>query len=192
RQFWGDDDWQDNSKSKVFVLSGSLEKRRDGRGSVKVTSLDRSQEGEHFDSQHSYKYPGSICHLEFRHITFVPHRTLQLNTEAHSEDQHPRRHLIAVRTMTGMRHQVRAMLSHVGHSPIVGDLRYGSSKTGQEQQPLPDKSVALHARTLYMPTVQLGGTDLVSAPFVAPIPSTWKAYFDLSEDDIHQQRNRQE
>jgi 23S rRNA-/tRNA-specific pseudouridylate synthase len=98
--------------------------------------------------------------------------------------------LLAVRTNTGFRHQIRALLAVVGGCPVVGDLRYGSSSSNNNNDnsnnndPLPDQSVALHARALYMPTVQLGGIDLKSQPFVAPIPGTWNEYFALTEQQL--------
>mmetsp|Transcript_19530 Transcript_19530/g.28388 ORF Transcript_19530/g.28388 Transcript_19530/m.28388 type:complete len:130 (-) Transcript_19530:124-513(-) len=108
-------------------------------------------------------------------------------------------HLVAVRTNNGARHVVRSMLSHVANLPIVGDVRYGSGSSGrggtvpnsafvQLPSPLADKSVALHARCIYMPTVKLGDeafTNILSTePFVAPIPNTWKDFFDLTEEDV--------
>ena len=113
---------------------------------------------------------GRICHLEYRQLGSYPDLRL---TNAESKVN-----LIAVRTSTGARHQVRALLSLVGGSPIVGDLRYGADG------PMPDQSVALHARFLFMPSVRLGGTDLNMAPFVAPTPHCWTEFFDLTEGEL--------
>ena len=74
--------------------------------------------------------------------------------------------------------QVRAMLSQLAKSPVCGDLRYGASG------PLPDQSVALHARSLFLPTVDLGDTDMKTMRFVAPIPKTWTQFFSLKEAKI--------
>jgi 23S rRNA-/tRNA-specific pseudouridylate synthase len=175
-QQWGDAEWQD--KNKVYVLSGILSKRPDGRGSVRMVSSNgngllqpRGRKIHDEDSKPDERTHGTVCHLEFR--------ILSSNTN-HNDHQLLTHHLIAVRTTTGMRHQIRAMLARVGKCPIVGDLRYGANK-----QPLSDKSVALHAKALYMPTVKLGGTDLVTKHFVAPIPVTWERYFGISESNLN-------
>jgi len=89
--------------------------------------------------------------------------------------------LIRVKTSTGAKHQVRAMLAQLLNSPVAGDLRYGPKDT----KPLPDQSVALHARSIFLPTVQLGGTpQLQTDPFIAPIPNTWKEFFALDESNL--------
>jgi 23S rRNA-/tRNA-specific pseudouridylate synthase len=177
---WGSAGWR--NKEEARVLTGIIRKRSNGsKGSVMVESIDlRLME------QMEQKQPtllesgiensvivkgGRLCHLEYRHLaSFLDRRRGRSNQV----------HLVSVRTATGARHQVRALLSAVGGSPIVGDLRYGSIKPA-----LRDQSVALHARSLYMPTVKLGGTDLISSPFTAPIPSVWQEFFALSEDDVH-------
>jgi len=70
------------------------------------------------------------------------------------------------------------MLSQIAASPICGDLRYGAGSA------LPDRSVALHARSIYLPTVTLGDMDLKKEPFVASIPTSWKRFFNLREKDL--------
>lgn len=103
-----------------------------------------------------------VCHLEWELVKSV------------SNDIH----LIRVVTGTGAKHQVRAMMSQLAKSPLCGDLRYGASS------PLPDQSVALHARSLHLPTVSLGDMDLKKMRFVAPIPDTWSKFFRLRESKI--------
>ncbi|KAL3912911.1 MAG: hypothetical protein SGARI_000919 [Bacillariaceae sp.] len=176
---WGDDEWQD--ETNIFVLSGLLQKRLDGKGSVWVKTVEHDDtntthtEGKGDKEDSSKQSRGTLCHLAVRHIASVSSGTRGI------QQQTPR-HLLAVRTVTGMRHQIRAMLSHVGKCPIVGDLRYGASKP-----PLQDQSVALHAKALFMPTVKLGGTEfLATEPFVAPIPTTWERYFGMRESDLRQ------
>ncbi len=105
-----------------------------------------------------------VCHLEWELLKSV------------SGDIH----LIRVVTGTGAKHQVRAMMSQLAKSPLCGDLRYGASK------PLPDQSVALHARSLHLPTVSLGDIDLKTMRFVAPIPNTWSQFFSLMENKMPQ------
>ena len=161
---WGKLSWQDE-KENVFVISGRIRKSSGGgRGSVQVTPVDmRSKLLNRATGAAARSNSGDrICHLECRSLADV-------GNEAH---------LIAVRTSTGARHQVRALLSAVDGSPIAGDLRYGANG------PLPDQSVALHARSLFMPTVRLGSTDLSSAPFEAPVPNSWKDFFGLTEGDL--------
>lgn len=49
--------------------------------------------------------------------------------------------LLEVEPLTGRPHQIRTQLSKIG-SPIAGDLKYGAT------YPLPDKSIALHCRSM--------------------------------------------
>jgi len=113
---------------------------------------------------------GRLCQIQWKHLQTIHTSTKTLE-------------LISVKTSSGARHQVRAMLSHLLKSPVVGDLRYGF---GSSSIPLPDQSVALHARSLFLPSVQLGNTTdiLQKTPFISPIPSTWADYFGLQEDDV--------
>ena len=68
------------------------------------------------------------------------------------------RSLLEVRPLTGRRHQIRAQLAAAG-LPIEGDLRYGAT------QPLPDKSIGLHAyRLQFEHPVGKGPLDVRSAP----------------------------
>ena len=107
-----------------------------------------------------------VCHLKWEHLL-----TVKGSRKGGS-------HLVRVVTGTGAKHQVRAMLSQLAKSPVCGDLRYGASG------PLPDQSVALHARSLFLPTVDLGDTDMKAMRFVAPIPKTWTKFFSLKEAKI--------
>mmetsp|Transcript_33872 Transcript_33872/g.74312 ORF Transcript_33872/g.74312 Transcript_33872/m.74312 type:complete len:249 (+) Transcript_33872:287-1033(+) len=178
---WGSAGWR--NKEEARVLTGIIRKRSNGgKGSVMVDSIDLGLIGQMKQSQPTLLESGiensvivkggRMCHLEYRHLASFPDRR-------HGTSRSNQVHLVSVRTATGSRHQVRALLSAIGGSPIVGDLRYGSIKPA-----LRDQSVALHARSLYMPTVKLGGTDLISSPFTAPIPSVWREFFALSEDDV--------
>jgi 23S rRNA pseudouridine1911/1915/1917 synthase len=112
-----------------------------------------------------------LCHLEWDHVCHVK-----------GKGSTPLE-LIRVRTKTGARHQVRAMLAQLLQSPIAGDLRYGTRNTSTSMKPLPDASVALHARSVFLPTVQLGGMSelLETEPFVSPLPETWHDFFGLDE-----------
>ena len=125
---------------------------------------------------------GRVCHIEWRHL-------LSLKTKSSTST----RHLLSVTTDTGAKHQVRALLALAGGSPIAGDLRYGNNninsqgehQSGRVDRPLPDGSVALHARSVFLPTVSLGGMDfLKDEPFVAAIPAKWRDFFGLREEDI--------
>jgi len=107
-----------------------------------------------------------VCYLEWEHLLTV------------SGSRRGGSHLVRVVTGTGAKHQVRAMLSQLAKSPVCGDLRYGASG------PLRDQSVALHARSLFLPTVELGDTAMKTLRFVAPIPKTWTQFFSLKEAKI--------
>ena len=97
--------------------------------------------------------------------------------------------------LPGAKHQVRALLAVAGGAPISGDLRYGcnnrntqfnhAAECGRVDQPLLDGSVALHARSVSLPTVSLGGMEfLKDEPFVGSIPSRWRDFFGISENDV--------
>ncbi|MFM7327405.1 MAG: RluA family pseudouridine synthase [Bacteroidota bacterium] len=51
------------------------------------------------------------------------------------------RSLVEVQPLTGRSHQIRCQLAAIG-CPITGDLKYGAP------EPMPDKSICLHARSL--------------------------------------------
>jgi hypothetical protein len=119
--------------------------------------------------------PGRLCHLDWTYLSTIS-SGLMMKTNGKNKDP---MHLILVRTNTGAKHQIRAMMAQLAKSPICGDLRYGAS------EPLPDQSVALHARSLFIPSdmVSLGDTDF-SRKFVADIPCVWKEYFSLTDSQV--------
>jgi 23S rRNA-/tRNA-specific pseudouridylate synthase len=185
---------------------------------------NNDNDGEDDNTTNSYnkfkRRDARLCFLEYRYICAVPRNTGQeenhhnpsssSNTirsdSTNNDNTKSNWHLLAIRTHTEMRHQIRALFSHVGGCPIVGDFRYGggggrecyrynnandtmttnmtTTTTTTTTIALLDQSVALHARAIYLPTVQLGGTDLVSKPFVAPIPKTWMTFFGLTEEQV--------
>jgi len=121
-----------------------------------------------------------VCHIEWEHLKTLP--TSKYSTNAP-------RYLLSVSTDTGAKHQVRALLGLVGGAPIAGDLRYGDNysnhRGGRVDGPLPDGSVALHARSVFLPTVALGGMEfLKDEPFIANLPGRWKEFFGISEQDV--------
>lgn len=121
---------------------------------------------------------GRLCHIEWKHLERLP------DTEYSTT-----RHLLSVKTDTGAKHQVRALLAIAGGAPISGDLRYGDNilsinqDGGRVRHPLRDKSVALHARSVFLPTVSLGGMEFLKEdPFVADIPKCWREIFGVAFD----------
>ncbi|MBJ6117038.1 RluA family pseudouridine synthase [Pontibacter sp. BT310] len=80
---------------------------------------------------------------------------------------HQGKYLLEVNPITGRPHQIRVQLASM-RCPIVGDLKYGAA------QPLPDKSIALHARQLEFEHPTLKTTITVSAPL--PATATWKPF----------------
>ena len=72
--------------------------------------------------------------------------------------------LLEVNPITGRPHQIRVQLASI-HCPIAGDLKYGAL------QPLPDKSIALHARSLEFEHPTLKTPVQVKAPL--PQTTVW-------------------
>ncbi|GAB3530293.1 pseudouridine synthase [Pontibacter brevis] len=80
------------------------------------------------------------------------------------------RHLLEVSPITGRSHQIRVQLASM-RCPILGDLKYGAA------QPLPDKSIALHARQLQFEHPTLKTPVTVSA--LPPHNATWAPFRQL-------------
>ncbi|GGG19503.1 RluA family pseudouridine synthase [Pontibacter amylolyticus] len=81
--------------------------------------------------------------------------------------QYDNLYLLEVNPVTGRPHQIRVQLASM-NCPIAGDLRYGASK------PLPDKSIALHARSLQFEHPTLKTMITVTAPL--PAAPIWKPF----------------
>ncbi|ARS37635.1 RluA family pseudouridine synthase [Pontibacter actiniarum] len=81
------------------------------------------------------------------------------------------KHLLEVNPITGRPHQIRVQLSSM-RCPILGDLKYGAD------QPLPDKSIALHARRLQFDHPTLKTPVTVSAP--PPDAPVWAPFRHLA------------
>ncbi len=79
-------------------------------------------------------------------------------------------YLLEVNPITGRPHQIRVQLASL-HCPILGDLRYGAAK------PLPDKSIALHARQLQFEHPILKTVITVQAPLPASV--VWSPFRHL-------------
>lgn len=70
--------------------------------------------------------------------------------------------LLEIDLNTGRHHQIRVQLSHMGF-PVIGDFRYGS------RVPFPERSVALHARSIAIKHPVK--SDKMT--FIAPLGCAW-------------------
>ncbi|RDV17018.1 RluA family pseudouridine synthase [Pontibacter diazotrophicus] len=92
----------------------------------------------------------------------------ELNYKLLSAQQN--KYLLEVNPITGRSHQIRVQLASM-RCPILGDLKYGAP------QPLPDKSIALHARQLQFEHPTLKTTVTVSA--LPPQNAAWAPFRQL-------------
>jgi len=79
-------------------------------------------------------------------------------------------YLLEINPITGRPHQIRVQLASM-RCPILGDLKYGAT------QPLPDKSIALHAHRLQFEHPTLKTPITVSAPL--PTVAVWNPFRQL-------------
>ena len=114
--------------------------------------------------------------------------------------------LLEIRTNQGSRHLIRALFAAHG-CPLVGDLRYNGNDTTRTTSAaaatatsadhdntaataemimarLPDRSVALHARSLYLPEDKIRLHNLTERSFTAPIPPLWESLFGFDESSV--------
>ncbi len=79
----------------------------------------------------------------------------------------PQRTLVAVRLMTGRKHQIRVQFADRGH-PVIGDKKYGAEMNSPDNDSIPH-GIALHSWHLQIghPTQEQG------MHFTAPIPVDW-------------------
>ncbi len=86
-------------------------------------------------------------------------------------NQQQGKYLVEVNPITGRPHQIRVQLASL-NCPIAGDLKYGAP------EPLPDKSIALHARELQFEHPTLKTPVKVSAPL--PNTAIWQPFRSLT------------
>ena len=75
--------------------------------------------------------------------------------------------LLELRPATGRHHQIRVQLAEIGY-PVVGDMKYGAG------EPLPDKTIALHAARISVKHPTLDEIVTVEAP--PPWSQPWLAF----------------
>ena len=94
------------------------------------------------------------------------------HTDWNTLERGPRSCLIELRPSSGRAHQLRVAMASLG-APLLGDLRYGAS------EPLPDRSVALHALLLELPhptrseRLRFEVPPPTQDPGIDPSPETW-------------------
>ncbi|MFT6809527.1 MAG: 23S rRNA pseudouridine1911/1915/1917 synthase [Saprospiraceae bacterium] len=78
-------------------------------------------------------------------------------------------HMYHIKPITGRSHQIRVQMSHIG-VPLLGDLKYGGSKTETEQ------AIALHcfAMTFMHPTLKKS----ITVKTYPSYPDYWKLFRD--------------
>lgn len=159
-----------NISSNDYRFSAVVDSKKGNNGSVRAKPISSNRSKINSNQR--------ICHIEWKHLLQLP------------DSNYGTRHLLSVRTNTGAKHQVRALLAS-GGAPIAGDLRYGNNILpinqggGTVYEPLHDRSVALHARSVFMPNVSLGGMEFLKKdPFVADIPCSWRVLFGIGENDV--------
>ena len=91
----------------------------------------------------------------------------QARTEYRVLESRGGRDLVELRPITGRSHQLRVAMASLG-APLVGDLKYGAA------EPLPDKSVALHARRLCVPHPTRD--EIIDVTATLPTPAVWRGW----------------
>ncbi len=76
--------------------------------------------------------------------------------------------LVEVRPLTGRKHQIRIQLAHAGF-PIVGDRKYGSTRTFPA-------GIALHCRRLVIEHP----VSKIQLAIEAPLPASWRKFVEIS------------
>jgi 23S rRNA pseudouridine1911/1915/1917 synthase len=103
---------------------------------------------------------------------YAKENTSGLRSELHYKllNTNSGKHLLEVNPITGRPHQIRVQLASM-KCTIVGDLKYGAVL------PLPDKSIALHARQLQFEHPTLKTSIIVSA--TPPNTPVWQPFRTL-------------
>ena len=142
-----------------------------------VTSSSNSEQTEKVDGGQDHR----LCRLRYRILYYPssdtaspPETFSSRSNKASPNNDQPSYTLLQIQTNQGARHMIRALLACHG-CPIAGDLRYGAS------QPLPDRSVALHASRLQLNNDVIKIPNLHQTSFSAPIPTNWKDYFGFPQ-----------
>lgn len=189
--------WSDSSSSKTL------------RGwSVTMIPVTDSHRHTVDDSNQNHDKPkGRICSIRYRPLLETTTTTTTTNDD--DDDDGRQLCLLQIQTNDGARHVIRALLA-MAHCPVVGDVRYGSrphvpmaqttfhhpqrnwrsNRRGSNRGGLPDRSVALHARSLELSDQLLPSSSSSSSSgggpiiFCAPIPDTWMSFFGWSEADV--------
>ena len=192
---------QQNKKGRSVVIVKRRQPQQEQFNNNDNNGVDNDEDNDNSDSDNQHQSDAS-------YVRPVSIKWKKIMTKD-DEMKKPEYTLILVRTSEGARHMVRALLAQVGNCPIMGDVRYwtpsrysndrpdsggggggnnngddfysnsSSNTTGNTNQPLMDKSVALHAYGVYFdnPNQKLKLGTLNTFEFRAPIPSTWKTYF---------------
>lgn len=130
---------------------------------------------QYFTKSHEYRH----CSLEWRFVWS------QSSTTSHPCPQRATTTdtviLLEICTAQGARHMIRALLACYGIT-LLGDVRYSSSSHSNQRYALPDRSVALHAASLQLPsTLRSPPLPLQQQRFTAPLPKEWDTYFGITE-----------
>lgn len=188
-------------KGKEYVLTGILRIRPRTKGKsviVEPNSHYILPSNYHNNKNHQHHNVSNDILKKGHRLCQIHYRILNTSTINSTPIS-----LLSIQSYSGARHQIRAMLSYLLQTPVLGDLRYNSIHNNNYHHddansnrniffPLPNQSVALHARRLFLPCNSSTRYDYdeknkdinATTEFIAPLPKDWNVFFNSNDDDV--------